>query len=140
MAVTGWQLKVSVEATDFTNAVGMSLLAVALQFYYLRVFRWTCIPGGLAAAHFRWSESSLRLLRTELDRLTWVFVPAVLVYMVATNLDPLDAGWAVGRIYFLIAVAFLAIAFAWLFHPKRGVLAGYTRRRQRRTFKQLQRL
>ncbi len=140
MAVTGWQLKVSDEATDFTNAVGMSLLAAALQFYYLQVFRLTCIPGGLAAAHFRWSESSLRLLRTELGRLTWVFVPAVLVYMAATNLDPLDAGWAVGRISFLIAVMFLAIAFARLFHPKRGVLAGYTRRRQRRTFKQLQRL
>ena len=140
VAVTGWQLKVSAEATDFTTAVGASLLAIAIQFYWLRLFRLICMPDGLAAAHFRWPESSLRPLRSELQQLSWIFLPAALMAMVASRLDPLDAGWALGLIPFLIAMGSLAVAFARLLHPKRGVLAGYTRQPQRRTFKQLHRL
>jgi len=138
--VTGWQLKASAEATDFTTAVGLSLLALAPHFYYLRAFRWACIPRGLAAAHFRWPESSLRLLRSELDRLTWFFLPAVLAAMIAPRLDPLDLGLGVGRFAFLIAVGYLGFAFYRLLHPERGVLAGYLRGRQRRTGKHLYRL
>jgi len=140
MAVTGWQLKVSIEATDFTIAVGGSLLVAAPQFLYLQALRVICIPDALAAAHFRWPESSLRLLRSELHRLAWILLPAVLVTMVASTLDPLDYGGPIGRVSFLIAVASLAVAFARLLHPRRGVLAGYERGRQRRTFKKLHRL
>ena len=104
VAVTGWQLKVSAEATDFTIAVGASLLYIAIPFYSLRVFRLICMPGGLAAAHFRWPESSLRLLRSQLQRLSWIFLPAALAANIAARLDPLDAGWALGLIPFLIAM------------------------------------
>ena len=141
VAVTGWQLKVSAQATDFTTAVGTALIAIAIQFYWLRLFRLICMPDGLAAAHFRWPESSLRLLRSELQRLSWIFLPAALAWPWSpSRLDPLDAGWALGLIPFLIAMGSLAVAFARLLHPKRGVLAGYARQPQRRTFKQLQRL
>ena len=88
VAVTGWQLKVSAQATDFTTAVGASLLAIAIQFYWLRLFRLICMPEGLAAAHFRWPESSLRLLRSQLQRLSWIFLPAALVAMVAVETGP----------------------------------------------------
>lgn len=140
VAVTGWQLKVSAQTTEFTTAVGAALLAIAIQFYWLRLFRLICIPDGLADAHFRWPESSLRPLRSELQQLSWIFLPAALMAMVASRLDPLDAGWALGLIPFLIAMGSLAVAFARLLHPKRGVLAGYSRQPQRRTFKQLHRL
>ncbi|MEA3274363.1 MAG: hypothetical protein U9Q81_03530, partial [Pseudomonadota bacterium] len=139
LAVTGWQLKVSLEATDFTTAVGTSLLAIAIQLYHLRAFRLACIPDGLAAAHFRWPKASLRLLRVELDRLTWIFLPAAFGVMLTSKLDPLDLGWAIERIFFLIAVGSLAFGFYRLLHPKRGILAGYLRGRQRRTFKHLYR-
>ena len=77
VAVTGWQLKVSAQATDFTIAVGASLLFIAIQFYWLRVFRLICMPDGLAAALFRWPEPSLRLLRSELQRLSLIVLPAM---------------------------------------------------------------
>ena len=140
MAAIGWQLKVSVEATDFTAAVGTSLLLAASQLYYLRAFRLICMPDGLAAAHFRWTESSLRLLRAELDQLSWIFLPAALVTVVASKLDPLNVGWAIGRISFLITVGSLAVAFARLLHLKRGIFADYMRGRQKRTFRRLYRL
>jgi len=110
LAVLGWQLKESIEATTFSNAIGESFMAVALELFYVRVFRVICMPGGLAAEHFRWPESSLRLLRKELDRLTRVFIPAALVTTVTFYLDPLNAGWEVGRVAFLIMVASLAFA------------------------------
>jgi potassium efflux system protein len=140
MAVTGWQLKLSEQATDFTTAVGATLLFVALKFYWLRLFYLICMSEGLAAAHFRWPESSLRLLRSQLQWLSWVFLPAVLVAMFADRLDPLDAGWALGLIPFLIAMGSLAVAYARVLHPRRGVLAGYLRNQQRRAYKLLYRL
>jgi len=139
-AVIGWQLDVSSEATEFSSAVGESLIAVAAQFFYLRAFRLICMRGGLAAEHFRWSEASLRLLRAELDRLTWVFLPAALVTTVSFHLDPLNFGWVVGRVAFLIMVGSLAFALYRLLNPKTGVLAGYVRQRERRTFARLHRL
>jgi potassium efflux system protein len=57
MAVAGWQLKVSVEATDFSDAAGGALLVLAAQLYYLLSFRLVCMPHGLAAAHLRWPNS-----------------------------------------------------------------------------------
>jgi potassium efflux system protein len=139
VAATGWQLQVSAEATDFTTAVGGALLFIAIQFFWLRLFRLICMKDGLAAAHFRWPEPSLRLLRSQLQQLSWIFLPAALAAMVAARLDFLDAGWALGLLPFLMAMGSLAVAFARLLHPRRGVLAEYVHQRRRRTFKQLQR-
>ena len=139
-AVTGWQLKVSLEATDFTNAVGASLITVAAQFFALRALRMICIPDGLAAAHLRWPESSLQLLRKELDRLTWIYLPAFLVSVIAFYLDPLNFGWAIGRAAFVIMVGALSFAFYRLLHPKSGALAGYMHQPDRTTFRGLHRL
>ncbi|QQO52510.1 MAG: mechanosensitive ion channel [Thiohalocapsa sp. PB-PSB1] len=122
-AVVGWQLQVSEAATEFSAAVGIALVLLAMQFYLLRAFRFICIPRGLAAAHFRWPEPSLQLLRRELDRLSWTYLPAAGVTAVIVALDPLNAGWAVGRIALVILVVSLAIALYRLFHPRSGVLA-----------------
>jgi len=127
-------------AAEETPEMRNRLLALALQFYLLRAFRLVCIPRGLAAAHFRWPESSLRLLRRELDRLSWIYLPAAAVALVAFTLDPLNAGWAVGRAAFLILVASVAFAFYRLLHPDSGVLALYPERKERRKFQGLHRL
>ncbi|MEA3644008.1 MAG: hypothetical protein VBE63_29405, partial [Lamprobacter sp.] len=127
-AVIGWQLRVSSQATDFSMAVGSALLALAMQFYLLRGLRLICIPRGLAAAHFRWPAPSLRLLRRELDRLSWTYLPAAAVLLVIVHLDPLNAGWAAGRVAFVALVVSLAIAFYRLLHPRTGVFAHSTRR------------
>lgn len=132
MAVTGWQLKVSVESSSFSSAVGGSLIAIALQVFYLRGFRMICMVKGLAAMHFRWPEPSLGLLRSELDRLSWIYLPAAMVTIVAFYLDPLNAGWVIGRVSFLIMVGSLAFAFYHLLHVKKGVVADYFRQQDSR--------
>ncbi len=132
-AVVGWQLQVSPRATDFSMAVGAALVALAMQFYFLRAVRLMCIPRGLAAAHFRWPESSVRLLRRELDRLSWTYLPAAGVLLVIVRLDPLNAGWAAGRVAFMVLAITLAFAFFRLLHPKSGVFAHAARGAQGRT-------
>jgi potassium efflux system protein len=122
-AVVGWQLQVSPRATDFSVAVGGALVALAMQFYSLRALRLMCIPNGLANAHFGWPETSVRLLRRELDRLSWTYLPAAGVLLIIVSLDPLNAGWAAGRAAFLLIAVALALAFFRLLHPTSGVVA-----------------
>jgi potassium efflux system protein len=55
-------------------------------------------------------------------------------------LDPLNAGWAVGRTSFVIMVASLAFALYRLLHAKSGVLAAYLGRPDNRIFRRLHRL
>jgi len=131
-AVAGWQLRVSSQATEFSMAVGGALVALAMQFYFLRALRLICIPRGLAAAHFRWPEPNVRLLRRELDRLSWTYLPAAGVLLVIFHLDPLNAGWAVGRVAFVILAVSLAFAFFRLLHPRSGVFAHMARRAEGR--------
>ncbi len=140
VAVTGWQLKITLHGTDFSTAVGEALLAVAAQFYYLRGFRMVCIPNGLASTHFRWPESSLKLLRKELDLLSWVFVPSAMVTLTAFFLDPLNVGWAIGRTSFLIMVASLSFGFYRMLNVSSEVLEGYLRHQEKQTFRRLHRL
>ena len=75
-----------------------------------------------------------------MNQLSWIFLPASAVAIVAFLLDPLNAGWAVGRTSFVIMVASLAFALYRLLHPKSGVLAGYLGRPDNRIFRRLHRL
>ena len=134
MVVAGWGLKLSVESTEFSTAVAQSLLIIAAQFFYLCSLRLICMPGGLAAVHFRWPEVSLRLLRAELDRLAWVFLPAAFVMILSHRLDPLYVSWEIGRVSSMILYGSLAFAFFRLLHRRRGVLAGYLRHREHGAF------
>jgi len=123
MLVTGWQLEVSREGSSFSIAVGKALTAVAFLVFFLRFFRMSCIEHGLAESHYRWPVARVQLLRTELDRLTWIFLPAAMVVAVTFLLDPLNAGWAIGRIAFLILAVSLSFAFFRLLHPDKGIFA-----------------
>ncbi len=123
LATTGWQLLVTAQGSDLSHAVGFSLIRVALNLYILRGLRMMCISRGLAAAHFRWPESSVKRLRVELDRLTWIFVPMMLFVLLAIALNPVETGGTLARLGLLV----LSVALAWflyaVFHSQRGVLA-----------------
>ena len=139
VAVTGWQLKDSSISSNFTIAVGSALLVFAVQLFYISAMRNICRPGGLAEAHFCWPASNVSLLHTELLRLGWIYLPAALVVYITFYLDPLNAGWEVGRIAFLVMVCTLAFAFYKLLHPVHGVLHDYIAKSESRILKTSQR-
>ena len=121
MATAGWQLLEAALGSDLVHAMGFSLLRVALHLYILRGLRMMCIPRGLAA-HFRWPESSVGLLRIELDRLTWFYVPAGLIVLLTMALNPADTGDILARLGFLVFCVALARFLYCVLHPRRGVL------------------
>lgn len=131
LGVTGWQMRISPEGNDFSHALAQALLVLAWQLFYLRALRMICLPDGLADAHFRWPEQNLRHLRAELDRLSWVFLPAALLMLVVYYLNPLYMGLEIGRVSFLILVASLVLALYRLFHPRRGVLRDFSAHHER---------
>ncbi len=136
----GWQLHRSLEGTSFTSTIGLGLMAISAQFYFIQLSRALCMPAGLAARHFRWSETSLRLLRDALGRLLWTFLPAAFVTYVAINLDPVTLGGMIGRLSFVIIALALGMFFYQILHPRRGVLVDFVQRVRRQPLGWIHRL
>jgi len=128
VAAVGWRLNLSLEAAEFTKAVGKGLSLVAPAFLNLQAFRVFCEPGGIAAAHFGWSERNLRLLRRGVFQLTVVLLPAGFV-AVALNAQP-EASYSLslGRIAFVAMMVALGVFFHRVFNPRSGVFTEFFRR------------
>jgi potassium efflux system protein len=133
LATAGWQLALSLEPTAFSRAVARGTIWVSNALFYLEAFRVLCVPGGLAAAHFRWPEASLAVLRRNLVRLMLTFLPAAFVALVAITYDRPTMGGGLGRLAFVIVLLTLAAFFYRLFEPRRGVLHLYLDRQPRST-------
>ncbi len=125
MAVSGWWLGLSLEATDYSKALAETMVWLALPFYSLRVSRLLCMPHGLAAAHFRWPEPSLKLLRRELYRLMIVFLPSAFATAVVVTLEHVSLGGALGKLGFVVVAAGLAFFLYRVLHPRQGALRIY---------------
>jgi potassium efflux system protein len=123
LAAWGWLVRHASPGTDLTLALGDKVLLVAGLLLSLRLPWAICEPNGLAAAHFRWPEPNLRLLRTATRRLTWILIPAVALMHLAVVLDPLEGGGTMGRLAAIVAFGAVAWFMARVFHPRRGVMA-----------------
>ena len=122
LAVLGWQLSVSPQATAFTNALSHPLLLLSVHFFGLRVFRVFCEPGGLAAAHFQVSESIVQLLHRELGRLMVIFLPFAFILRVMFRFDLALAGDEAGRFFVAIILFSLAVFFYRVTSPQQSLL------------------
>lgn len=122
MALLGWQLATSTEATAFAKQVGLTLTSLAVVLYNLRSFRVLCMPGGVADKHFRWPSDVVARLHRVFGWAVHLALPfgfvAQLIYFAN---DPALAG-SLGRLSVLILALALALLFAYLLHPTRGVL------------------
>ena len=134
MAVVGWQLKISLEGTLFSNAVAFACLAVAAQFYLMRAFYLLCLPGGVAEVHFGWPEAALQVWRRGLFHLGWTFLPAAFVSVLVIRLNSVAFGGMIGRLSFVVMAVALAVFFARAFHPRRGVLSDLLTQSATRSF------
>ncbi len=121
MAVSGWQMGLSAEATAFSKAVSSGLLETALVFFYLRSFYIICMPGGLAAAHFQWPTSSVQLLRKEFNRFMVSFTPTLFITFTTFDYSDLSMEQGLGRISIMLALALLGVFFYRLFGSNSAV-------------------
>ncbi len=120
-ALVGWGLGVSSEATPFASSVGEGLLRIALPFYYLRAFRLLCMPGGVAARHFRWGSESLDQLRRGFRFAALLLLPVGFAAEVIGRAQNPSFDGTLGRLALVLLCLGLAALMAWLLHPKRGV-------------------
>ncbi len=118
----GMQLRLVDEPGDFAQAVSSGLVWLAPPLFYLNAFRVMCEPRGLAAAHFRWPEPSLALLRRQLRWLMIVFLPATFIAVVLITFDVAMLGGGLGRLAFVVMMAALAHFLYRILHPETGVL------------------
>ena len=123
LAALGWQLYSSLEATDFTKAIGLGAISVSLGGYYLLAFRFLCIRGGVADRHFRWSEEVLNLLRRNFDWLLLVLVPLGFVASAAYNHPDAAYSGSIGRLSLTAVMVGFAVFFVRVLSPRRGALA-----------------
>jgi potassium efflux system protein len=122
LALVGWQLFASLEATVFTKAVGWGAFSVSVALYYLRAFRVICMTGGVADRHFRWSGPVLATLRRSFDRLIVLVVPIGFVASaVYYHRDPSYSG-SLGRLALVLLLIGFAVFFARVLHPEHGAL------------------
>ena len=140
LALLGWQLGQLLEPPDFSKAIGLALLWTAPRFYSLQVFRGLCAAKGLAAAHFRWPEPSLKLLRRELDRLMVIFLPASFITVTIIELNPVTVGGGQGKLAYALAVGALAFFLYRVLHPSKGVLGRFLRENPKRLLGRLRHL
>ncbi len=122
IGVTGWQLQAAGQGTELSHAVGLTLFHGALALWGLLALRVACLPSGLAIAHFRWPETSVRQLRTELGWLIWISVPAKFIARLSMDLNQVGTGGVVTRLALLVSTVGFAVFLYRVFHPKRGVL------------------
>jgi len=128
LAALGLELRFSLEGGEFTKSVGKALLWVSPNFFFLQALRQLCLPQGLAAAHFRWPQDSLRMLRREIYRLMLVFVPVSFLTGIVIRQDTASQGGTLGLSCFIAVMGSLALFFYRTLHPGHGVLERYLRR------------
>jgi len=123
LAAMGWALLLDPGGTEMTRALGGTLERVTAITLTVTILLAICVPNGLAAAHFRWREQNLALLRTESRRLLWIAVPAALLVHAAADLYPAQNGGTLARLVAPVAYGAIAWYLYRVFHPRRGVLA-----------------
>jgi potassium efflux system protein len=121
VALCGWQLSISTEATAFSKAVSDSLLQTALMFFYLRSFYIICMPGGLAEVHFQWPRSSIQRMRKEFHRFMIMFLPIIFMTITSFNYSDLSIEQGLGRVSIMLTLVLLGVFFYRLFGSKSAV-------------------
>ena len=125
---SSWLLLGSYEVPEFAKAVGRGLGSVAWMFLAVQFLRGLCHKGGAAAAHFRWTERSLTLLRRNLLWLVAIVVPARFVISTLEWQDSELFKVSLGRFSFIVEMLAVVVFTAIILKPRGGVLERFLAR------------
>jgi len=128
MAGVGALLQESIQATDFSRAIGEVLLRLSVTLFSLRLFKMICLPDGLADAHFKWPEPTLSLLRKELHRFILIAMISAFVAMLSVRVAPVTQGGALAILAFIVLLVALAFFLFQVLNPGRGTFHQFLER------------
>lgn len=124
MAFIAWRLMESGSENSFSNAVGNGLFWTAVMWFPLELIRNICRGKGLGESHFKWPESSLRLLGRSMAWLTPAVLPLTFITAAFYASDPTHGHDAFERICFILQMIVMAVFLGRILHPT-GVFQEY---------------
>jgi potassium efflux system protein len=108
-----------------SRSAGAALQALAVPLFILSSFRLLCMPGGVAAVHFRWAEPTCRLLRRRILALTLTVLPAAFLAILVIGHDSLRDASGLGVLVFAAISLSWSVFFYRVLHPTKGALNGH---------------
>lgn len=108
--------------SQFAKAAAAGLSRAATILLLLQFHRHLCKRNGLGEVHFRWRESSLRLLRRSLLRLTAVTVPLAFVIAADEVINNDPGSGSLGRLAFMAGMIAVTVFAAAVLNPRLGIL------------------
>ena len=118
----GWRFSSSLTGGELVRSLAASIRITALVWFPLELIRQICRVKGLAASHFDWSPTVLKIVRRAVRRLTFAGLPLLWIALVL-NYQSLEPIWSdsLGRFCF-IAFLILVSVFVWRIFRSNGGL------------------
>jgi potassium-dependent mechanosensitive channel len=124
----GWVLSRPTEQVGVALALAAGLQLAGLLTYPLFVLRQVVRKSGLAEAHFRWQQPTVRLLRRHLRWFLAVIVPVVVLVIAFDEHADEAQNASLGRLVFTVGLLALALFAHRLVRPSGVVLEEFLRR------------
>jgi potassium-dependent mechanosensitive channel len=121
----GTRLTTFANATDFSRAIGIGLIATASIYLPLELLRRVCRVGGLADHHFDWPDSTIRLFRTTVPGLILFGLPLLMLTTTFYSVDLEHGADVLERLCFVAGTLVLATFMRRVLRPDSGVLREY---------------
>ena len=119
----GWFLSGSLHISDFSKAMGEGLQSSAAPLIFLQFFYHLFSEQGIARSHFQWQKSTVTLLRKQFSWMRFIAIPAVFI-MTSTQASHFSVhSDSIGRLALILLLLAIAVFFAVLLNPSRGILA-----------------
>lgn len=125
-----WCLGWTITPTELVRSVGETLQRTALVLLPWELLLAVCQPNGLAESHFRWPQTSVRVLRQGLR--TWMAVATACFVVTAFFHSQNEERWdsSLGRGAFLLLMVVSAGAICWLLRAKSPFIRGFLAQEQ----------
>jgi len=108
----GWRLSAPAPASSPVEALAAGFRAAAFALFLPDLLRAMCLDRGLLAAHFRWGEGAVQILRRNLFWFRAVVVPLVFCHVAVEWAGVQEWSDTLGRL--LLVAALLGVS--WLMH------------------------
>ncbi len=109
-------------AGGVARSAGAALQALALPLFILSSFRLLCVTNGVAPVHFRWTETTCKLLRRSTAALISTALPAAFLAILILRHDSLKDSSGLGFVIFAVISLSWSAFFYRVLHPSRGVV------------------
>lgn len=123
----GHRLREPPHGSDFSQALGAGLEAVAFVYLLLNLLRQVCRNDGLGEAHFVWDDATVKVVHTRLRLIMFAVLPLLFIAAMVHSGRSAPGGDSLERICFIIALALIGFSAYQIAHPKTGVFAAALR-------------